>query len=487
MSELFDRLFLLPEQDLYTEGSPLLIEAGALNRNSRTGKLVAQLKLKNLSPRPIQGALVQLTLLDADNAYLGETVDYRYLDLQVARDESFGVQTPIRIDDPAARAFTVRLLEAVFADGETWRAPAGAVWASLPRQLTTRRLFADLTLNARFHQEHGKDADYIPQRVLDLWRCTCGAVNRSEETLCHACSRPFFEHTEADTERMRADFAQEESRKAEPVKSVVQEAEAQALQSGQRRKAGRFFGRLLCAALVIASVYLLMAFPAIRLTGNGLETFLADVDWQVTDSFDFSKDVLLHSDSFDRAAIEAAGVDLSEKNVVPLLDRTVSVVRSFTDGDLSLKELLQGTLLTQELIPVADDLFSTEADFGLFKALGIEDSYATCKTGYASYHKLAQGALIGFEAFLGLMGLFALGSVLMSLFGKRRVFDVLLLIAEVLLVALFGAAVYFGSPLLAQLGMPSSLKLSMDVIPALSVPAIVVMLIVKRMTLGRRK
>ena len=50
MSERFTRFFALPEA-LYAEGSPLLIEAGALLRDSQNGRLIAQLKLKNLQSK----------------------------------------------------------------------------------------------------------------------------------------------------------------------------------------------------------------------------------------------------------------------------------------------------------------------------------------------------------------------------------------------------------------------------------------------------
>ena len=73
-------------------------------------------------------------------------------------------------------------------------------------------------------------------------------------------------------------------------------------------------------ALILLSLALLFACPVLRLTGKGAESFLADADFQVTDSMDVARDELLHSQEFDRAAIEAAGVDLSEGHVLPLLD-----------------------------------------------------------------------------------------------------------------------------------------------------------------------
>lgn len=269
--------------------------------------------------------------------------------------------------------------------------------------------------------------------------------------------------------------------------AAIQREEAHARRVRGAKRLGRFCIRLLCAALAAMSVLLLLIFPAIRLSGEGTEAFLADAAYQVADSLEFTRDTLLHSEAFDREAIEAAGVDLSEKNVVPLLDSVGSMALRFTDGDLSGAELLQAALLIRQLLPVADNLFSTEATFGLFKDLGIKDSYATCKVGYESYHKIGSGALIGYMALIGVIVLCAVGSILLSLFGKRRVFDALLLITEILLLALFGSAVYFGTPLLVQLGMPSALKLSLDLTPALSVLAVILVIVLKRFLRSKGK
>ena len=126
-------------------------------------------------------------------------------------------------------------------------------------------------------------------------------------------------------------------------------------------------------ALILLSLALLCTCPILRLTGKDAESFLADADFQVTDSLEVARDDLLHSQDFDRAAIEAAGVDLSEGHVVPLLGAMETAARGFTDGDLSLAELARGALLAQQLLPMAGKLDSTEATEGLFDTLGIEE------------------------------------------------------------------------------------------------------------------
>ena len=504
MSELYDRLFLLPQQNLYASDSPALVEAGALYRNARTGGLVAQLKLKNLSPKPIKAVTVTLSLADYAGRTTGETVFHRYLDLNVPRDQSFGMQTPIPIENPETRGFSVRIDEVVSQDNAVWTAPEDAAWISLPEQQAAAAYFADKALEDQYHVEHGPNANFIPQQVLDLWRCACGALNRSEESRCHGCGALFFEHTEADTDRLRAEIEAREAKvraeiaqreavaKAEAERqAALAQAEAERREAEAQAEAGETpRGYFLCdygiAALVAASLLVFFLLPAIQLTGKDAESVLADADFQVTDSLDFTKDVLLHSKAFDREAIEAAGVDLSEKNVVPLLVDMETTAKTFTDGDLSLAELLRAVLLAQRLTPTAEQLFSTDASYGLAGALGVLDEYPALKEGYGDGRGVKAG-LIGFEALLGLLLLFGVGSVLLSLFGKRKCFDVLLLVGELLMLGLFFGAAYFGSPLLAEMVRPAQVKLSLVALATVPCLATLLVIVLKSFLLSDKK
>ena len=53
MAERYKRLYALPE-NLYTSGSPILIQAVALLKDTQTGKILAQLKLKNLFHKTVK-------------------------------------------------------------------------------------------------------------------------------------------------------------------------------------------------------------------------------------------------------------------------------------------------------------------------------------------------------------------------------------------------------------------------------------------------
>lgn len=234
-------------------------------------------------------------------------------------------------------------------------------------------------------------------------------------------------------------------------------------------------------ALILLSLALLCTCPILRLTGKDAESFLADADFQVTDSLEVARDDLLHSQDFDRAAIEAAGVDLSEGHVVPLLGAMETAARGFTDGDLSLAELARGALLAQQLLPMAGKLDSTEATEGLFDTLGIEEYYGDFKDICANQRQLILGALIGFDVLLGLLVFCALGSLLQTLFGRGKGFDVALLVLELLLLGLFCGAAFLGRPLLQQLGVPATARLALVLIPLLAPVGVILTMVLKKL------
>ena len=119
------------EKNLYTEGAPLLIKAGALLKDNDTSWLIAQLKLHNISNNVLKYAKVEISCLDSLNCPTGEPVMFEYLDLSVYRGQDFGTQTPIKIVYSAARSYTVKVVEAGFSDNTIWSNP-GAVWQALP-------------------------------------------------------------------------------------------------------------------------------------------------------------------------------------------------------------------------------------------------------------------------------------------------------------------------------------------------------------------
>ena len=59
MTENYTKVFSL-EENLYTEGSPLVIKSGALYKEKNNGSIVAQLELHSVSDKPIIAVKVEI-------------------------------------------------------------------------------------------------------------------------------------------------------------------------------------------------------------------------------------------------------------------------------------------------------------------------------------------------------------------------------------------------------------------------------------------
>lgn len=184
MSERYIRLFSLP-QNLYSAGAPVIIEAGALHKDSLTGKVIAQLKLRNIQNKVIKAATVRLSLMDTAGKPIGEA-DFNYLDLSASREADFAQKIPVPLEDANTRAFSVKVKDVVYADNSTWT-DNGAAWEPLTSARTLEDSLDDKELVNQFRIEYGQTCKYEITHDRDLWRCSCGRLNHESETACTSC------------------------------------------------------------------------------------------------------------------------------------------------------------------------------------------------------------------------------------------------------------------------------------------------------------
>ena len=187
MNERYSKLFSLPE-NLYTSGSPVVIAAGALLKDNQTGKIIAQLKICNISPKLIKAAKVSILPFDTVGNPLGEKVEYMYLDLKVSRDETFAQKTPVALPDNTTRSFSASVSEVIFADNSVWQA-SEQLWEVLSPPVTLESVYNDSKLIKQYRIKFGADCKYILTEQKDLWYCACGSLNHNGETVCHRCQK----------------------------------------------------------------------------------------------------------------------------------------------------------------------------------------------------------------------------------------------------------------------------------------------------------
>ncbi|MEG1360856.1 MAG: hypothetical protein RSE23_14445, partial [Clostridia bacterium] len=172
----------------YQQGAPLLLEAHALYEDTTTGKLVAQLKWRNLSHQTVQAVNVILHCKDSFGAAL-ETTHYQYVDVSVAPQAIFGTQNPIELVNALTRQCSVSITGVSFGDGSIWTATGDDACEALPAG-KAQTLSGDMLFQFErdLNSEHIDAASqYTPQTYADLWQCGCGNWQKQAEEACIKC------------------------------------------------------------------------------------------------------------------------------------------------------------------------------------------------------------------------------------------------------------------------------------------------------------
>lgn len=241
MSERYTRLFAL-EENLYSDGSPVVISAGALLKDNQTGAVLAQLKIRNIGGKTIKAAAVRITCFDTVGKPLEGTAEKEYLDLTAGRDEEFGQKSLVSLPDTSARSFSVAVTWVAFSDNTVWNASEEEL-SALPKQDSLSEVFGDEELVKQYRLKYGAGIKSFPRKYKDLWFCACGAFNHADEEVCHVCGQKLAALLPFDAEALKAEKdkrlqkeADERRRAEEQAKVAAAEKAARAKKAAQKAK-----------------------------------------------------------------------------------------------------------------------------------------------------------------------------------------------------------------------------------------------------------
>ncbi len=195
MAGRYEKLFNLDER-LYIPTSPVIIEAGALLKDNANNSVLAQLKIKNITSKIIKALTVVVKSYDTVGEPIGVEVEHQYLDLSIGRDNLFGTKEPITLADNKTRSFSVNVTNVVFVDNTTWE-NTNTDWTTIPQQEV---ITLDEIETASYHGFYKVADNKVVMDHEDLWLCTCGAVNHSDEEVCHHCGNKKEDLTTIDFE-----------------------------------------------------------------------------------------------------------------------------------------------------------------------------------------------------------------------------------------------------------------------------------------------
>ncbi len=199
----YNRLFHTDETE-YFESSPVIIKAKALLYDNETDKNIAQVKFVNISSKNITAVFADITAYDPSRE-IAEKVSHTYLDLSVKRDESFGTKSTVTLNNKTSRSFDVVIRKVVFGDESVWE-NNGYEKIIIPKPKNLTEFVGNDCLAEQYRRQHGDKAQYVPQKISDIWICACGKINHSEEGECYSCKQSFAALTQSlDVDGLTAD------------------------------------------------------------------------------------------------------------------------------------------------------------------------------------------------------------------------------------------------------------------------------------------
>ena len=203
MSTRYNKIFSL-KNNLYTEGSPVVIMAGAIQLDNYKDETFIQLKFKNVSPKKIKSARITLIIgKNFDDEPL--VIKHEYKSLDASPDDTFGERALIHLDSKSTKEFSLSSVEVVFEDGETYDS-GESVWRAI-KQKSIVKLIPEFYQQIAYGERYGKRATKISVGNDNLWLCTCGTPHPSYVHECNVCSAKKEELTGIDTDALRLEGA----------------------------------------------------------------------------------------------------------------------------------------------------------------------------------------------------------------------------------------------------------------------------------------
>ena len=217
MAGRFITLYTLPAPAA-AEGTPVLITKGELLMDRFTEKLFIRIGMQSLDERTIHTVKICLQLFDEVGAPIDSAVEYLYGSLNVKRDQKFGENRTIPIQNVNVRSFSAFLTNVTFSDYSFWE--NDLPFQKIGKMQTLEEALGSEMLARQFEAQYGSDCRYLPTDEQMIWYCTCGAINRSDEERCHTCRRKRtalcevnYDAIKKDAKNLRGDGEQEENAK----------------------------------------------------------------------------------------------------------------------------------------------------------------------------------------------------------------------------------------------------------------------------------
>ena len=281
MANRFQELFRI-KPNLYHEGSPVIIEAAAIQKDTVTDTVLAQVKIRNLRDEKIIACKISIRAYEPNGMEVEGIHSYPYLDINAGPGEAFGSKIPVYLPDMKTRRISISVIEAVYADDYVWKEDP-TEWEPVPIQELIADAISDPELRRQYYLEVDGACSYVPAIDKGLFLCTCGTINLAEAEKCYKCKKTYSflsriydmdylkekaeERLELEREKQERAAAQEQERlarekeaKERAERAAAEEREKREKQKRKRRKALMIGipAAVLCIALAVFTPTVIM-------------------------------------------------------------------------------------------------------------------------------------------------------------------------------------------------------------------------------------
>lgn len=243
--------------NLYIEGSPVVIEAGALLKDTVSGKIITQLKIRNLAEKNIIASKVSVRAFEVNGNEIESVDDFSYLDFCASRGASFGTKTPIYMSNDETRSIRPYIKQVVFEDNSIWEAPCEE-WEEIPNQESINAVIKEKDLLEQYKLEAGDKAQFVPKTYKGLFLCTCGCVNLQAEP-CFNCGITYNKLVEITDEKHLSESLANRLKKEEAEREELKK-KTEREQSEKRKKTIRIVIAATAIMAIIVAAFLTYEF-----------------------------------------------------------------------------------------------------------------------------------------------------------------------------------------------------------------------------------
>lgn len=138
-----------------------------------------------VTEKPIRAMQVDVLCYDVWHEGVQSVTGFQYNDLKTSRDGNIGADIVIPLPDSNTRDIDVTVQRIMLADGTLIQRSGESI--QLPDLEILDKHLANIDLIHEYKRLTYKNVKYTPVKAGDIWRCTCGAVNRNDESSCHKC------------------------------------------------------------------------------------------------------------------------------------------------------------------------------------------------------------------------------------------------------------------------------------------------------------